>query len=185
MRPGSGALVTVAVMDLALADFALSSFDREGCRDAAQRCADASRRYGLATLPVAELWVAGAHALAGDDIAMEEAATRALEQNPDDPRILGDLWGRVRATSAIVRDDRAALRAALDRQLDFARVAPVTTSIFPNRILWALVRTIDDDDHGAAARDEVRRATNLSIWPQFQAGLAMLDAVADGRAGNA
>jgi DNA-binding CsgD family transcriptional regulator len=171
-------------MDLTLADFALSSFDRVGCAEAARRCADASRRYGLATLPVAELWLAGAHALAGRDAEMEEAAQRALERDPDDPRILGDLWGRVRAARAIVADDREQLRTALDTQMEYARVAPTTTSIFPNRIMWALLRTIDDDDHGEAARAEIASAANLRIWPNFAAGREMLAAVADGRAGN-
>lgn len=179
-----GALVTVAVMDLTLADFALSSFDRVRCAEAARRCVNASRRYGLATLPVAELWLAGAHALAGRDAEMEEAAQRALERDPDDPRILGDLWGRVRATRAIVADDREQLRTALDTQMEYARVAPTTTSIFPNRIMWALLRTIDDDDHGEAARAEIASAANLRIWPNFAAGREMLAAVADGRAGN-
>ncbi len=179
-----GALVTVAHMDLSLADFSLSSFDHDGCREASERCVGASRRYGLAALSVAELWLAGAHALAGRDEEMEQAAARALERDRDDPRILGDLWGRVRASSAIVNDDRARLRACLDEQMTHARVAPVTTSIFPNRVLWALVHTIDDDDHGEAARAELAAATNLSIWPQFNACRELLDAVAEGRAGN-
>jgi DNA-binding CsgD family transcriptional regulator len=180
-----GAMVTVAVMDLSLADFGLGSFDRALCLEAAQRCVDASRRYGLATLQVAELWLAGAHALAGNDEQMEAAAARALERDPGDPRILGDLWGRVRATRAIVDDDRERLRVALDAQMDYARVAPVTTSIFPNRIMWALLHTIDDDDHGEAARAEIDRAVNMNISPLFDPAKEMLAAIADGRAGRA
>jgi DNA-binding CsgD family transcriptional regulator len=179
-----GALVTVAAMDLSLADFALSDFDREGCLAHAQRCVDASRRYGLATLPVAELWLAGAWALAGGAEEMEAAASRALERDPHDPRILGDLWGRVRATDAILRDDRAALRTALDAQMEYARVAPITTSIFPNRVMWATVHTIDDDDLGAAAQAELAAATNLRAWPQLDAGLEVLRAIAEGRQGK-
>jgi DNA-binding CsgD family transcriptional regulator len=179
-----GALVTVALMDLSLADFALSSFDRERCRDAAHRCVDASSRYNLAMLPVAELWLAGAHSLAGQDDEMEAAASRALERDRDDPRILGDLWGRVRATSAIVHDDRARLRECLERQMDYARVAPVTTSIFPNRVLWALMRTIDDDDNGAAARDELAAAHNLNVWPQIHSVHETLSAIVSGRTGD-
>ena len=180
-----GALITVADMDLGIADFGLSAFHRARALEAAQRCVDASRRYGLAALPVAELWLAGAHALAGNEAEMEAAAARALEKDPDDPRILGDLWGRVRATLAIVRDDRKLLRTALDAQMDFARVAPITTSIYPNRYLWALVHVIDDDDLGAAAREEIVAAPSLRVWPGFAAGVAMLDAVAEGRAGSA
>ena len=53
-----GALTTVAVMDLSLADLALGHFDRAGALEAARVCAEASRRYGLATEPVAHLWLA-------------------------------------------------------------------------------------------------------------------------------
>jgi DNA-binding CsgD family transcriptional regulator len=179
-----GALVTVALMDLSLADFALSGFDRDRCRDAAQRCVAASRRYNLAMLPVAELWLAGAHGLFGEDDQMEAAAARALQRDADDPRILGDLWGRVRAANAIVHNDRDRLRECLDRQMDYARVAPVTTSIFPNRLLWALVHTIDDDDRGDAAREEIAAAHNLNVWPQFEAIREVLAAVAEGRDGD-
>lgn len=180
-----GAMVTVAHMDMGLADFGLSCFDRDLCLESAQRCVDASRRYGLAALSVAELWLAGAHALAGNEVEMEAAAARALEKDPNDPRILGDLWGRVRATLAIVLDDREVLRAALDNQMAYTRVAPITTSIFPNRYLWAMVHTIEDDDYGEAAQAELQKATNLRFWPQFDAGMRVLGAIAEGRAGRA
>jgi DNA-binding CsgD family transcriptional regulator len=175
-----GALVTVAVMDLSLADVALGNFDRDGCLDAAQRCVDASRRYRLATLPVAYLWLAGAHALAGRDAEMEDAAANALAEDPDDPRILGDLWGRVRATRSIVRDDRAQLRVDLDAMMTFVRVAPAGTSVFPNRLLWALLRTAEDDDHGVPARAELA-TTQLDAWQPFLVVREMIDIVAEGR----
>ena len=83
----SGALVSVAVMDLTLAEIGLSNFERELCVESAQRCVEASSRYGLATLPVANLWLAGGAALADDLAAMRAACERALEPDPDDPRI--------------------------------------------------------------------------------------------------
>jgi DNA-binding CsgD family transcriptional regulator len=179
-----GAMVSVAVMDLALAEIALGGFDHELCRAAAGRCVEASRRFGLATLPVANLWLAGGHALAGDVPAMEEAARMALEPDPDDPRILGDLWGRVRAASAIVSDDRDDLRRCLENMMGYVRVAPLTTSIYPNRIFWVLLRTIDDDDHGAAARSELASASHLRSWPLYVRALELIEAVALGRAGR-
>jgi DNA-binding CsgD family transcriptional regulator len=180
-----GALVTVAVMDLALAEMGLMGFDRELCIQSAQRCVDASRRYGIATLPVAHLWLAGGHALADDPEAMEGACEAALEPDPDDPRILGDLWGRVRAVLSMVRDDRAQLRRDLDTMMTFVRVAPIMTSIFPNRIFWALLHTVDDDDFGAAARGELEAATHLRAWPVFPIAVDMITAVALGREGRA
>jgi DNA-binding CsgD family transcriptional regulator len=174
-----GALVTVAVMDLALADAALFGFDRDGCLEAASRCVEASRRFGLATLPVAHLWLAGAHALAGRDEEMNVAIDNALERDPDDPRILGDLWGRVRATRSMVRDDRVQLRADLDEMMMYVRVAPVGTSMFPNRLLWALLRIAEDDDHGASATDEL--GASFDWWPLHPVMSDVFDLVAEGR----
>ena len=176
-----GALVTVAVMDLSLADAALTAFDRDDSLDAAQRCVDGSRRYALATLPVAYLWLAGAHALAGRDSEMEAAAALALEPDPDDPRILGDLWGRVRATRSMLRDDRIQLQVDLDTMMEHVRVAPVGTSVFPNRILWALLHTSNDDDHGQSARTELAAATYLDGWLPFLVAREAVDIVAEGR----
>ncbi len=108
-------------MDLSLADIALAGFDREGCLVAATSCAEASGRYGLATESVAQLWLAGAHALAGDDPAMEAALADALARDPDDPRILGDLHGRVLVTRAFVSDDLESLEAHLDEMMVHVR----------------------------------------------------------------
>jgi DNA-binding CsgD family transcriptional regulator len=180
----NGALVTVAVMDLALAENALGNFDRRGCLEHARRCVDASRRYRLPTLSVAHLWLAGGHALADDAEAMEAAVTCALEPDSDDPRILGDLWGRVRSTLAIVRDDRDGLRHALDTMMTYVRVAPITTSVFPNRLLWALLHTVENDDHGAAARAELAAASHVQAWPAFRHRCEMIEAVAAGRRGE-
>ncbi len=113
----AGAHVTVAQMDLVLADMALDAFERDTCREAAQRCVDASRRYGLASLPVALLWLAGAHALDGRGTEMEAVLAEAAAAAPGDPRVEADAWGRVRATYHALREDREALRQAA-RALD-------------------------------------------------------------------
>jgi class 3 adenylate cyclase/DNA-binding CsgD family transcriptional regulator len=146
-----GAFITQAVMDLALADVALGGFDREGCLASASACVEASRRYGLATEPVAHLWLAGAHALGGDDAAMEASLGDALARDPEDPRILGDLHGRVLATRAIVADDLDALRRHLDTMMPYVDQAPAGTSIFPGVSLWATLHATDDDDLGVGA----------------------------------
>ena len=180
-----GALTTVAVMDLSLADVALSNFDTEGCRAAAQACLDASRRYGLATEPVAALWLAGAHALADDAPGMHAAIDAALARDPDDPRILGDLYGRVLAKHAVVADDLEALPGLLDRMMEHVRVAPPMKSVYPGRALWATVHAIDDDDLGAAVRTEFAGSTAAIRLPVFTGTLSVVDAVAQGRRGDA
>ena len=179
-----GAHVTVAVMDLSLADIAIAAFDREGALRHATACAEASRRYGLATEAVAELWLAGAHVLTGDDVAMHAAIDASLAKGPDDPRILADLYGRVLATRALVRDELDSLRGILDTQMDFVRTAPATTSVYPGRIIWTLLRTADDDDLGAPARAELAEVAHRLGMPMFDECVQVAEAVAEGREGR-
>lgn len=176
-----GALVTRAVMDLSLADVALADFDQAACLSAATACVQASRRFGLATEPVAHLWLAGAHALAGDRPAMETAAAAALAADADDPRILGDLEGRVLATLAIVADDLPALRRHLDAMMDHVRRAPTTTSIFPGRSWWSALHAIDDADRGEAALDQCRRWSDSYPMRPIQLQVLLVEAVVRGR----
>ncbi|HWN28829.1 MAG TPA: AAA family ATPase, partial [Actinomycetospora sp.] len=178
-----GALTTVAVMDLSLADLALGHFDTDGALAAARACADASRRYGLATAPVAHLWLAGAHALAGDDAAMEAAVAEALAPDPSDPRLLGDLHGRVLAIRCFVVDDLDALRDQLDRMMVHVRRADPSRSVFPGRALWAVVHAVEDDDLGLAARREFGEVAARMGLDVFRYAADAAEAVARGRAG--
>jgi DNA-binding CsgD family transcriptional regulator len=180
-----GAYLTVAAMDLTIADVALSNFDQVACLRASTACIEASRRYGLAFAPVAHLWIAGAHALDGDDGAMQAAIDDALARDPDDPRIQADRYGRVLLTRAFVRDELDTLPEILDRMIDYVREAPPTTSVYPGRVAWALVHTIHDDDLGAAVRAEYHDAASRMKIPIFEQLGQMIDAVAIGRAGDA
>lgn len=179
-----GALITVAVMDLALADSALGAFDRDLCHSAATDCVEASRRYGLATESVANLWLAGAYALAGDHDAMQVAVDAALAPDPDDPRILGDLYGRVLTTSAFVDDDLDRLPALLDTMIEHVRRAPPTTSVYPGRILWAMLHAVDDDDLAVDARAEFGEAAERIGLVLYKVCGEIIEAVALGREGQ-
>lgn len=178
-----GARITVAVMDLTLADIAFSAFDRDGCFAAARACVEAGHRYGLATEPVAHLWLAGAHALAGDDTAMQAEVERALAHDRGDPRILGDLYGRVLPARSFVADDLGALRTQLDTMIGYVRAAPAGTSIFPGLVLWATVHAIEDDDLGAPARAELAEAAER--FSVLRDDRDAVEAVALGRRGRA
>lgn len=180
----TGALVTQAVMDLSLADVAFAGFDRDGCLAAATACAEASRRYGLATEPVAHLWLAGGHALAGDDAAMEASIADALARDPEDPRILGDLHGRVYVTRAFVADDLPSLGAHLDTMMRYVDLAPPGTSIFPGRSLWATLHATDDDDLGVAALADCRRWADAHSLASVDIGALGVEAVVRGRQGD-
>ena len=81
-----GALVTVAVMDLSLADIALSNFDRDGASPRRAACVEASRALSASPpRPVAHLWLAGAHALAGDDDGDASGDRRRARPRPRRP----------------------------------------------------------------------------------------------------
>jgi DNA-binding CsgD family transcriptional regulator len=179
----TGALVTQAVMDLSLADVALAGFDRDACLTHAAACVDASRRYGLATESVAHLWLAGGHALAGDEAAMEASLHDALARDPDDPRILGDLHGRVRVTHAFVADDLGAVREQLDAMMEYVDRAPPGTSVFPTRGLWATVHAADDDDRGEAALSSAREWGVAMGMPSIDLSVRLVEAVVHGRGG--
>ncbi len=178
-----GAHITVAVMDLIVADLALAGYDQEGCVRSAAACMEASRRYGLSFEPVAALWLAGAHALAGDDHAMEAALGVALAPDPDDPRILADRAGRVLLGRAFVRDELDAVADLVDEMMVHVRRAPPTTSVFVGRTTWALLHTIDDGDHGAAVRAEYHAATSSMGLAALDLFGEVVEAVALGRTG--
>ncbi|MGH9084988.1 MAG: helix-turn-helix transcriptional regulator, partial [Acidimicrobiales bacterium] len=180
-----GALITVAVVDLSLADIALSGFDRDACHAAATSCVEASVRYGLATAPVAHLWLAGAEALRGDHAAMQVAIDAALAPDPEDPRILADLYGRVLATSAFVDDELDRLPELMATMIGHVRAAPSTRSVYPGRILWALLEAADGPDGGAAARVEFAEAAARLSLPMFLGCGEVIEAVALGRVGDA
>ncbi len=180
-----GAMITVAVMDLSLADIALSAFDRDASLTAARCCVEASRRYGLATEPIAWLWLAGAYALAGDDGQMNAAIDRALTRDPDDPRILADLYGRVLVTRAVVADELDSLPALLDTSMEYVRRAPPAASIYPGRLLWATVHTVTDDDFGVGARAECTAAVERIDMPVLRAARDVYAAAALARQGDA
>jgi DNA-binding CsgD family transcriptional regulator len=178
-----GAFTTVAVMDLYMADYALFDLDRDRGAKYAALCAEASRRFGLSTLPPALLAMACAQALAGHVEDMEATLSAALAPTPGDPRMLADAWGKVRAFLAMSIEDRTALRHAADASMEHVRRAPPGRSVFPGRVFWVLLHTMEDDDAGAAARAEYA-ASPVARLPFFAAVVDIAEAVALGRAGR-
>jgi DNA-binding NarL/FixJ family response regulator len=179
-----GAYITVASMDLSRADAALLSFDGEACVVAARACVDASRRFGLASEPLAHLWLAGAYALRGEGVEMHASIDEALARDRDDPRILADLYGRVLTTNAFVRDELDTLREIVDTSIPHMRRASPTASMYPGRAFWTLLCTMFDDDHGDAARAELREVATRYGIPMLSAASDLTEAVALGRAGE-
>ena len=98
------------------------------------------------------------HALTGDDAAMQEAIDASLARDPEDPadprRPLRPGAARPGPSS---RDELETLRPLHETMIEHVRRAPPHTSVYPGRILWMLLRTIDDDDLGGAGTRRVRR----------------------------
>jgi DNA-binding CsgD family transcriptional regulator len=116
---------------------------------------------------------------------MEAAIAAARAPQADDPRILGDLYGRVLPTLAFVQGDLERLPGLYDTMIEHVRAAPPTTSVFPGRVPWAILRTIDDDDLGAAARAELGDAANRIGLFFHLGGVELTEAIALGRQGQA
>src|SRR5690606_8977149 len=95
-----------------------------------------------------------------------------------------DLYGRVLLTAAFVDDELDRLPGLLDTMMEHVRVAPPTTSVYPGRIPWALVHTIDDDDQGVAARAELAEAVARLGLEAFDLWSELIEAVAMGRDGE-
>jgi DNA-binding CsgD family transcriptional regulator len=64
------------------------------------------------------------------------------------------------------------------------RRAPPTTSVYPGRVVWALLHTIEDADHGAAARAAYHEGTSPTSLAMFERMGQVIDAVALGRSGD-
>jgi DNA-binding CsgD family transcriptional regulator len=115
---------------------------------------------------------------------MQASLDDALAADPDDPRILGDLYGRVLLTAAFVDDELDRLPDLLDTMIEHVRRAPPTTSVYPGRITWAMLHTIDDDDLGAPARAELAEAAERIGLVLYRGSIELIEAVAMGRAGD-
>jgi DNA-binding CsgD family transcriptional regulator len=175
----AGALSLAAVVDLQLAAVHDERGEVAATLECARRCEEASRRWGLATLPMSLTVQAMAHARAGDEAAMRAAAAAARATGHDTANVEIGLWGNTEAIWRIVVGDLRGAAAALDRAMDALRTLSVSALPMPG--LWALVRTVLDDG-GEAARDEVRSLP--ADVPVSRATARAADAVALGRRGD-
>ena len=100
-----GALALTATLDLQIAAGLNKQFRADEALAAARRSADASRRFRLATLPVALIFQATAHAIRGEQEVMEARIAEAIALAPDDPDVLGCAWGHCRAASSLLAEN--------------------------------------------------------------------------------
>ncbi len=179
----TGALSTAALVYLQLGAVYVYGLEHEAALTCARRSADLAGHLGLGqTRAAATAMQATAHALAGRGEQMEATAADALAVAGDHPDIAGQIWGNARGLGALVHEQRASALTALDTAMTFLRDPRCTV---PGGIigpLWALLRTVADED-AAAARDEVYSSRSSGI-PIARALLGYADAVALGRAGD-
>lgn len=174
----AGAISTVAMVDLQLA----ATYSLRGqaglTLEIAARCEEASRQFGLASLPMSLALQAVAHGLSGNRAAMETYATQARATEGDREAIEMTTLANGVALYHLGEGQLPEAVAALDRSMDALRAVGGARD-FPGR--WALLRTVTDTG-GARARDECRQLyadTAIS-----RATLRAADAVAAGRQGG-
>jgi DNA-binding CsgD family transcriptional regulator/tetratricopeptide (TPR) repeat protein len=174
----AGALSLVAMVDLQLAATYSARGQAGLTLAAAARCEEASRRFGLASLPMSLALQAVAHGFSGNRAAMEAAATRARATEGD-----GDTSKMITLANGVAlyhlgEGRLAEAMDALDRAMEVLRVAGGGHD-FAGR--WALLRTVTDAG-GARAREVCRRLSYDTAMSR--ATLRVADAVAVGGEGG-
>ncbi len=181
---GLGAVALVATLDLQIAAGLIKQFATEQGLAVARRCVDSSRRLQLATLPMALVHEAAAHAQRGRRQAMETCLDEALALAADDLDVGGSARGHCRAVLALMKEDRA---VALDEMTaGAALLLQAQAGVAPPFLgLRVLLLAIDHDDDAAAAEAaEQVRASNAVRHRIVGTLVDCSDAVLLGRAGR-
>jgi DNA-binding CsgD family transcriptional regulator len=176
-----GALALTATLDLQIAAGLNKQFRANEALAAARRSADASRRFRLATLPMALIFQATAHAIRGEQEAMEARIAEAISLAPDDPDVLGCSWGHCRATFSMLGEHLAEAHAEMAAGAELLLSSPATIAP-PFLGLWPLLGALLDRDPGEAAlRVRTAHGTRHLV---VGALLGYADAIVAGREGR-
>jgi DNA-binding CsgD family transcriptional regulator len=171
----AGAISMVAMVDLQLAATYSARGQAGLTLAAAARCEEASRQFGLSSLPTSLALQAVAHGFSGNRTAMETYAAQARATGGDRDTVEMITLANGVALYHLGEGQLPEAVDAMDRAMDVLRAVGGGRD-FPGR--WALLRTVADAD-GAQARDECRR---LSVdTAMSRATLGVADAVAVGR----
>src|SRR5262249_26638957 len=174
----AGAISMVAMVDLQLA----ATYSARGQADltlaAAGRCEEASRQFGLSSLPTSLALQAVAHGFSGNRTAMETFAAQARAIDGDRDTVEMITLANGVALYHLGEGQLPEALDAMDRAMDVLRAVGGAHD-FPGR--WALLRTVNDVG-GAQARDECRRLSFDTAMSR--ATLMAADAVAAGREGR-
>jgi DNA-binding CsgD family transcriptional regulator len=176
-----GALALTATLDLQIAAGLNKQFRADEALLAARRSADASRRFHLATLPMALIFQATAHAIRGEEQDMEARIAEAVALAPADQDVLGCAWGHCRATLSLLTTDLGEAHARMATGAALLLSSPATIAP-PFLGLWPLLGALlDRDAANAAARVRAAHGTRHLV---VAALLGYADAILAGRRGE-
>src|SRR6202021_838241 len=180
-----GALALTATLDLQIAAGLNKQFRADEALAAALRSADASRRFRLATLPMALIFQATAHAIRGEERDMEARIADAISLAPDDQDVLGCAWGHCRATVSLLAGALSQAHAQLTPGAALMLSSPATIAP-PFLGLWPLLgavlgRNTEQDADQDAARVRAAHGTRHLV---VAALLGYADAIVCGRRGD-
>ena len=161
-----GALALTATLDLQIAAGLNKQFRADEALAAARRSADASRRFHLATLPMALIFQATAHAIRGEEGPMEDRIAEAVALAPGDQDVTGCAWGHCRATFCLLAADLDAAHARMTTGAGLLLSSPATIAP-PFLGLWPLLGALlGRDAADAAARVRAAHGTrHLVVGP--------------------
>ena len=176
-----GALALTATLDLQIAAGLNKQFRADEALAAARRSADASRRFHLATLPMALIFEATAHAIRSEEGPMEDRIAEAVALAPGDQDVTGCAWGHCRATFCLLAADLDAAHTRMTTGAGLLLSSPATIAP-PFLGLWPLLGALlGRDAADAAARVRAAHGTRHLV---VAALLGYADAVSAGRQGR-
>ena len=182
LASSTGALATVAQIDLHLAAFATFHFDSHAAIAAGRRASEAARRLRMQELQALALVAeAAGHGRLGQRDHMESLIVEAVDLAGDEVSVAGLVWGHCRAEMSLIDENRHQALTELDTMIDILRRLPAS-SYLPHRGLWALVRAVENVDAEAACSDV--RASGATAQHLNLGYLHFAEAVMAGRAGR-
>jgi len=177
-----GALAVAAHVDLHIAVWYGLRLDGKQTVEAARRCGDTARRFGLQQLLAMSLVLeADGWARMGRRDEMEAQLHEAFALRGADPEVCAMAWAHVRARSSLIAENRRRAVQELETAMTyFRRLSTAPPAV--GRAYWALLRAIEDRD-GEAASAEVR-ASGVTTNVLSRGYVHLTDAVLLGRAGQ-
>jgi len=182
----SGALSTMTVIDLQLANAWSMGTDLDRAMASALECRERASRIGARRIEANALGVqAFIHGVRADRRQAERAAEEAELLLPGDPELLLTIWGQARVAASLFVDDQARALQESRKGMSYAFQAPLKS---PQRA-WgfhALLQAVCGGDvcggDGRLALSQAQDAAAAAGWNRGY--LAYAEAVLEGRAGN-